>query len=60
MDNDWLRHIPYPILVTIKHVIRTKCDTYYLANCHTMEVQTVDAEQVNQFIVCLKKGKTPG
>ena len=24
--------------------------TYYLDNCQTMEVQTIDAEQVNQFI----------
>ena len=35
-------------------------DTYYLDNCQTMEVQTIDAEQVNQFIVRLKRGKAPG
>ena len=29
-------------------------DTYYLDNCQTMEVQTIDAEQVNQFIMRLK------
>ena len=35
-------------------------DTYYLDNCHTMEVQTIDAEQVNQFMMRLKRGKAPG
>ena len=34
-------------------------DTYYLDNCQTMEIQTIDAEQVNQFIVRLKIGKAP-
>ena len=34
-------------------------DTYYLDNCQTMEIQTIDAEQVNQFIVRLKRGKAP-
>ena len=34
-------------------------DTYYMDNCQTMEIQTIDAEQVNQFIVCLKRGKAP-
>ena len=35
-------------------------DTYYLDNCQTMEIQTIEAEQVNQFIVRLKRGKAPG
>ena len=35
-------------------------DNYYLENCQTMEVQTIDAEQVNQFIVRLKRGKAQG
>ena len=35
-------------------------DTYYLDNCQTMEVQTIDAEQVNQFIMRLKRGKAQG
>ena len=35
-------------------------DIYYLDNCQTMEVQTIDAEQVNQFIMHLKRGKAPG
>ena len=35
-------------------------DTYYLNNCQTMEVKTIDAEQVKQFIVRLKRGKAPG
>ena len=35
-------------------------DTYYLDNCQTKEIQTIDAEQVNQFIVRLKRGKAPG
>ena len=35
-------------------------DTYYLDNCQTMEVQTIDSEQVNQFIMRLKRGKAPG
>ena len=35
-------------------------DTYYLDNCQTMEIQTIDAEQVNQFIMRLKRGKAPG
>ena len=35
-------------------------DTYYLDNCQTMEVQTIAAEQVNQFIMRLKRGKAPG
>ena len=34
-------------------------DTYYVDNRQTMEVQTIDAEQVNQFIVRLTRGKTP-
>ena len=35
-------------------------DTYYLDNCQMMEVQTIDAEQVNQCIMRLKRGKAPG
>ena len=35
-------------------------DTYYLDNCQTMKVQTIDAEQVNKFIIHLKSGKAPG
>ena len=35
-------------------------DTYYLDNSQTMEVQTIDSELVNQFIVRLKSGKAPG
>ena len=35
-------------------------DTHHLDNCQTMEVQTIDAEQVNQFIRRLKRGKAPG
>ena len=35
-------------------------DTYYLDNCQTMKVQTIDAEQVNKFIIHLKRGKAPG
>ena len=35
-------------------------DTYYLDNCQIMEIQTIDTEQVNQFIVRLKRGETPG
>ena len=34
-------------------------DTYYLDNCQTKEIQTIDAEQVNQFIERLKRGKAP-
>ena len=35
-------------------------DNYYLDNCQTMKVQTIDAEQVNKFIIHLKRGKAPG
>ena len=35
-------------------------DTYYLDNCQNREVHTIDAEQVNQFIMRLKSGKSPG
>ena len=34
-------------------------DTYYLDNCQNMEVHIIDAEQVNQFIMRLKRGKAP-
>ena len=39
---------------------KTIVDTYYLGNCQTMEVQTIDAEQVNQFIMRLKEGNPQG
>ena len=39
---------------------RKIADTYYFDNCQTMEVQTIDAEQVNQFSMRLKRGKAPG
>ena len=32
-------------------------DTHYLDNCQTMEVQTIDAEQVNQFSMRVKRGQ---
>ena len=32
-------------------------DTFYLDNCQIMEVQTIDVEQVNKFIMRLKEGK---
>ncbi len=35
-------------------------DRYYKDNCHIMEVQTIDAEHVNQFIMRLKRGKAHG
>ena len=49
--------MPYQTLVTIKHVIRTLLIHYYLDNCQNMEMHIIDAEQVNQFIMRLKRGK---
>ena len=51
---------PDTILVTIKHVIRKLLIHYYLDNCQTTEVLAIAAEQVNQFIMRLKRVKALG